>query len=109
MLRRRKGLPDGWASIVDEHVALWSVLDEDERKILETTTDWLLRHKHWEAAGGFALSDEITVTIAAQAALLVVGLSVDAVSRGERHHRLPNGDASSRSLRGSRTRHGGRW
>ena len=78
MLHRRKGLPDDWTSIVDERVALWSVLDEGERETLEATSDWLLRHKHWEAAGGFALNDEITVTIAAQAALLVVGLSVDA-------------------------------
>jgi Mlc titration factor MtfA (ptsG expression regulator) len=70
-------LPDGWEDIVEEHVAVWSVLDDDEREILEATSDWLLRHKHWEAAQGFVLGDEITVTIAAQAALLVLGLSVD--------------------------------
>jgi MtfA peptidase len=70
-------LPDGWEDIVEEYVAVWSVVDDDEREILEATSDWLLRHKHWEAAQGFALVDEITVTIAAQAALLVLGLSVD--------------------------------
>jgi MtfA peptidase len=63
--------------IVEEHVAFWSLLDDDERELLEAVSDWLLRHKHWEAANGFALTDEITVTIAAQAALLVLGLSVD--------------------------------
>jgi len=73
---RRRGLPDDWASIVEEHVAVWQVLDPREREQLEETTDWLLRHKHWEAAQGFALTDEITVTIATQAALLVLGLSV---------------------------------
>lgn len=56
---------------------MWRVLDGRERELLEATSDWLLRHKHWEAAQGFALVDEITVTIAAQAALLVLGLSVD--------------------------------
>jgi len=56
---------------------VWRVLDDGERGLLEATSDWLLRHKHWEAAQGFALVDEITVTIAAQAALLVLGLSVD--------------------------------
>ena len=56
---------------------MWRVLDDGERELLEGTTDWLLRHKHWEAARGFALVDEITVTIAAQAALLVLGLGVD--------------------------------
>jgi Mlc titration factor MtfA (ptsG expression regulator) len=58
-------------------VAVWHVLDDGERERLEAASDWLLRHKHWEAAHGFALADEITVTIAAQAALLVLGLSVD--------------------------------
>jgi Mlc titration factor MtfA (ptsG expression regulator) len=53
------------------------LLSNDERELLEAASDWLLRHKHWEAAHGFALVDEITVTIAAQAALLVLGLNVD--------------------------------
>jgi Mlc titration factor MtfA (ptsG expression regulator) len=77
VLHRRKGLPDNWANIVDDNVALWRGLDDGERELLEATSDWLLRHKHWEAARDFALVDEITVTIAAQAALLVLGLSVD--------------------------------
>ena len=77
MLHRRKGLPDHWLEIVEEHVGIWHLLDDDERELLTTTSDWLLRHKHWEAAHGFALTDDITVTIAAQAALLVLGLSVD--------------------------------
>ncbi len=77
MLHRRKGLPDDWVDIVEEHVAVWRELDDDERTLLEATSDWLLRHKHWEAAQGFALDDEITVTLAVQAALLVLRLSVD--------------------------------
>jgi Mlc titration factor MtfA (ptsG expression regulator) len=78
MLHRRKGLPDGWLGIVEDHVAVWGALDGDEREIVEATSDWLLRHKHWEAARGFALREEISVTIAAQASLLVIGLGVDA-------------------------------
>ena len=70
-------MPDGWLGIVEDHVAVWGVLDDGERELLEAASDWLLRHKHWEAAHGFALVDEITVTIAAQAALLVLGLNVD--------------------------------
>ena len=77
VLHRRKGLPDGWERIVDEHVAVWNMLDDQERAGLEAMSDWLLRHKHWEAARGFALTDDITVTIAAQAALVVLGLGVD--------------------------------
>jgi Mlc titration factor MtfA (ptsG expression regulator) len=77
VLHRRKGLPDDWLDIVETHVAVWHVLDGDERELLEAHSDWLLRHKHWEAAQGFELSDAITVTIAAQAALLVLRLGVD--------------------------------
>jgi len=57
---------------------VWTVLDDRERELLEGAGDWLLRHKHWEAANGFTLTHEITVTIAMQAALLVLGLDVDA-------------------------------
>ena len=77
MWHRHHGLPDGWSDVVAENVAVWSVLDADERGRLEAAGDWLLRHKHWEAARGFALTDEIRVTVALQAALLVLGLSVD--------------------------------
>jgi Mlc titration factor MtfA (ptsG expression regulator) len=73
---RRKGLPDGWSDIVDERVAVWRVLDDGERARVEKAADWLLRRKHWEAAQGFALDDEIKVTIAAQAALLILELGV---------------------------------
>jgi MtfA peptidase len=73
---RRRGLPDGWTDIVEERVAVWRLLDESERARVAKATDWLLRRKHWEAARGFALDDEITLTIAVQAALLILGLSV---------------------------------
>jgi MtfA peptidase len=76
VLRRRKGLPDRWDDIVETQVAVWRVLDDAEREVLAATGDWLLRHKHWEAAHGFALDDDITVTIAALAAVLVLGLDV---------------------------------
>ena len=76
-MHRRRGLPDGWEHIVDGRVAVWHDLDDAERTVLAETSDWLLRHKHWEAASGFALDDEMTVTIATQAALLALGLSVD--------------------------------
>ena len=70
------GLPDGWQAIVASTCAVWPLLTADEQATLAEAADWLLRHKHWEASGGFALTEEITVTIAAQAALLVLGLDV---------------------------------
>jgi len=73
---RRRGLPGGWNDIVEERLAIWHLLNDDERAGLEKTADWLLRRKYWEAAQGFALADEITVTIAVQAALLILRLGV---------------------------------
>jgi Mlc titration factor MtfA (ptsG expression regulator) len=77
VLHRRKGLPDTWREIVERRMALWASLDDDEQGRLAEATDWLLRHKHWEAANGFVLDDEITVTVAAQAAVLVLGRDID--------------------------------
>jgi hypothetical protein len=74
---RGRGLPQGWADIVEQNVAVWQTLDDDERARLEAAADRLLRHKHWEAAHGFDLTDEMRVTIAIQAGLLVLGLGVD--------------------------------
>ncbi len=77
MLHRHHGLPDHWRAIVEDHLAIWTRLTAAEQATLEGAADWLLRHKHWEASNGFALTDDIRVTVAAQAALLVLGLDVD--------------------------------
>jgi Mlc titration factor MtfA (ptsG expression regulator) len=73
---RHRGLPDDWPAIVADHVAVWGLLDADEQERLAADADWLLRHKHWEAAHGFELTDVMRVTVALQAALLVLGLDV---------------------------------
>lgn len=77
MFFRRKGLPAEWEAIVEARVGHWQYLDANERALLAGDTDYLLRKKYWEAANGFEIDDEIRVTIAAQAALLVLGRSVD--------------------------------
>ena len=77
MFHRRHGLPDDWLDIVTAQVGIWALLDDDERETVVATADWLLRHKNWEAANGFALTDVMTVTVAVQAAVLVLGLDVD--------------------------------
>jgi Mlc titration factor MtfA (ptsG expression regulator) len=77
VFHRHKGLPDTWRDIVEQGTAVWALLDDDERDLVAENADWLLRHKHWEAANGFELDDRIRVTIATQAALLVLALDVD--------------------------------
>ncbi len=56
----------------------WRLLDDDESALLEAITVHLLDHKRWEAANGFALTETMRVLIAAQAALLGLGLGIDA-------------------------------
>jgi MtfA peptidase len=55
----------------------WHLLDGAERAQLADRIERLVRRTHWEAARGFALDQEIVVTIAANAALLAFGLDRD--------------------------------
>ena len=58
----------------ETRLVYWRLLDPDEQAMLGETTADLVTRARWEAAQGFSLSDEIVVTIAAQAAVLVLGL-----------------------------------
>jgi Mlc titration factor MtfA (ptsG expression regulator) len=84
MRLRRAGLPADGRELVARHLSCWPALDEPEQARLLALTDDLLRRKRWEAARGFTLTDTVRVVIAAQAALLVLGLTVD-------HYRLVSG------------------
>jgi len=81
---RRRGLPADGRAVLEQHLAVWPLLDEHEQRRLLEITDELLARKRWEAARGFALTDRVRVLIAAQAALLVLGLTTD-------HYRLVSG------------------
>ncbi len=48
--------------------------DEPTREQIFADAAYLVRHKHWEAAAGFDLTDEMVTVIAAHAARLVVDL-----------------------------------
>ena len=70
----RSVLPEDWARYMAAAVAQWPYLDDAEREQLEDDARSLIVEKVWEAAYGFTLTAEIQVMIAAQAALLVLGL-----------------------------------
>jgi Mlc titration factor MtfA (ptsG expression regulator) len=76
-MSRRRHLPDGWEEIVRRSVAYWHVLDQPERDRLAELGEYLVANKRWEAAKGFDLTDEVIVTIAMQAAVLLLGLDTD--------------------------------
>jgi hypothetical protein len=79
--RRRKILetpfPDDWVGILERRFAYWKMLDDDERKQLRDLVQVFVAEKTWEGAGGLEIDDDVRVTIAAQACLLVLGLPHD--------------------------------
>ena len=77
MRRRHRGDSATIEGAVRGNVAHWWTLDDDERERLLASAEWLLAHKHWEAAGGLDLDDGMRAVIAAQAALLVLELGTD--------------------------------
>lgn len=77
--RRRKRIlrqpcPPAWNSILDENVGHFKSLSSVEKNKLISVTRIMVSEKHWEAHGGLVMSDEIKVTIAGTAALLLLGV-----------------------------------
>ena len=73
----RAPVPPEWEALVRANVAHYSVLDVAERTELHAMMQVFLEEKQWEGCGGLDLTDEIRVTIAAQACLLQLGLPHD--------------------------------
>jgi Mlc titration factor MtfA (ptsG expression regulator) len=74
---RKRPFPPEWEAFVRANVAHYCVLDDAERTELRAMMQVFLEEKHWEGCGGLDLTDEIRVTIAAQACLLQLGLPHD--------------------------------
>ncbi|MEW6601842.1 MAG: M90 family metallopeptidase [Nitrospirota bacterium] len=74
---RKRRFPQEWEVFVRANVAHYCVLDDAEREELKAMMQVFLEEKHWEGCGGLELTDEIRVTIAAQACLLQLGLPHD--------------------------------
>jgi len=76
--RRRRALeapfPPAWRALLDERVAHWCFLDDAERGRLEGLIKGFLVDKEFEGARGMKVAEDVKVTIAAQACLLVLGL-----------------------------------
>jgi Mlc titration factor MtfA (ptsG expression regulator) len=74
---RKRPLPAELVAFVRANVAHYCLLDDAERVELHAMMQVFLQEKHWEGCGGLDLTDEIRVTIAAQACLLQLGLPHD--------------------------------
>jgi Mlc titration factor MtfA (ptsG expression regulator) len=74
---RKLPFPPEWESIVRSNLPHYSALNEAERTELHSTMQVFLEEKEWEGCGGLELTDEIRITIAAEACLLQLGLPHD--------------------------------
>jgi Mlc titration factor MtfA (ptsG expression regulator) len=76
--RRRKILagsfPSEWRDYLHHNVAHYRFLSSREQAKLRDDMRIFLAEKHWEGCAGLVLTDEIKVTISAQACLLVLGM-----------------------------------
>ena len=74
---RAQPFPDAWREILDRDVAYVAKLNEADRAELEGLVQVFLAEKNLEGCGGLELTDEIRVTIAAQACLLLLHRETD--------------------------------
>src|SRR5262245_17698041 len=66
-------LPEEWRQIIERNVAAFSRLAPEEQQRLIEATKIIAGERRFVGSSGLAMSDEIRVTIAAQAALLLLG------------------------------------
>lgn len=86
--RRRRHIletpfPDTWEDILEENVAAYELLDDDEQKRLRDLVQVFIAEKNWEGCGGLELDDEMRVTIAGAGCLLLLGRNHDLFSEVE--------------------------
>ncbi|MGL4423389.1 MAG: zinc-dependent peptidase [Gemmataceae bacterium] len=70
---RDEPFPSWWIATLKRNLAHYDRLSDTERRLVHDTTRILYHEKYWEGCGGLAITDEIKLTIAAQAALLELG------------------------------------
>ncbi|MEX2287703.1 MAG: M90 family metallopeptidase [Planctomycetaceae bacterium] len=66
--------PDEWTQFLDQNVAFYRRLSDDDKAKLRGHVQIFVAEKNWEGCGGLTMTDEMKVTIAAQACLLVLSL-----------------------------------
>ena len=66
-----------WEAILREKYAHWSTFDDAELERMRMLTARFIADNDWEAAQGMDITTEVQVVIAAQAAMLLLGLEID--------------------------------
>jgi len=79
----QRPFPEEWSAIIAKDVSMIETLTADERAELEKLVLVFLDEKNFEGAGGLVLTDEMKVTIAAQACVLLLHRDTDIYPRLE--------------------------
>jgi Mlc titration factor MtfA (ptsG expression regulator) len=108
--RRRKILeqpfPEDWRVILESRFVQYLELDDDERQRLEQMVQVFVAEKRFEGLGGLELTDEVRVLIAAQACMLILGLSHDLYRKVDSILVYPSTVVRPEPLFGDRRAHG---
>jgi MtfA peptidase len=73
--------PEEWLAYLRKNVALYAQLTEAEQARLRDKLRVFMGERHWEGCGGLTVTDDMKVTIAAQACLLLLNIENDDFSR----------------------------
>ena len=74
---RARPFPEEWLKLIQRHVAFFLRLSASDRAELLGHIQVFLTEKRFEGCGGFAITDEVRVTIAAQACRLLLHRETD--------------------------------
>jgi Mlc titration factor MtfA (ptsG expression regulator) len=102
---RESPFPRLWLEIIARNVGIFARLPKADQRELQGHIQVLLAEKNWEGCGGLELDDEIRVTIAAQASLLLLHRDADYFPRVTSILVYP----TSYVARGERSIGGGIW
>ena len=69
--------PESWNELIRDNVVHDRCLIRKQQQKLRRLVQIFVAEKNWEGCGGLTMTDEIKVTIAAQACLMVVGMDED--------------------------------
>jgi len=69
--------PDAWRDYLAANVKAYALLDEAEQKHLRDLVQVFIAEKHWEGCGGLELTEEMQVTIAGTACLMILARDHD--------------------------------
>jgi Mlc titration factor MtfA (ptsG expression regulator)/Tfp pilus assembly protein PilF len=65
--------PESWLGYLRDNVILYRLLSEEEQVRLRGAVNVFVAEKNWEGCAGLRMTDEVRVTIAGQACLLLLG------------------------------------